>query len=334
MVMQITMYDAIHIYSHHSITSTLQFSLATVFLFAFRKVYTEDSISLLLNRENQLKMITRIQFILNVTLVVATITYNNNSLNDWIVIYHFMLSIMIILGFYILFKYTVSICIQEEYELKTEMLEYQVKVQLEQYNVQTNYIKDLRRLKHDYSNQIKGLHYLLAAGEANQAQEYIKELDSEMVNLNVNYHQYSNHVLIDAILQDIKTRLEKVGGRVEGYLNITDLPLSELQICTIFSNVFNNALEACIRMKSKQRFIYLESAEEGSWTIIKIENSYNGVVVRENGKLKTLKKNQIQHGLGIETVTKIMETVQGSIELREDQVKKVFKVILLFPNHG
>lgn len=332
MVVNITMYDVLHDNYHHSITTTLLFFIATLFLIEFRKIYSEESIAILLNKQTQLRMITSIESILNIMLVIATIVYSNDSLNDWIILYHLFLSIMIIFSFYILFKYTVGVCLQEEYEIKTDLLEHQVKYQLEQYDYQAKYIKDLRQLKHDYSNQIKGLHHLLSAGRWKESQVYIEELDSEMMNINVKYHQYSNNVLIDAMLQDTRVKMEKMGGSLDGQLNIIRLPFTELQICTLFSNILNNAVEACLHMKDNvQRYIYLESIEEETWYIIKIENSFNGKSIKKNGRFQTTKSDQVQHGLGIEKVMNLMESINGTMEIQEDEIKKVFKLILLFP---
>lgn len=330
-VMKTSMFQVIENPIVRSITTIILFVSASIFLLGFRLVFTEEKVNLLVKDTSQVKLITTIQGVLNIVLIFATLIYYYEIDIVWITVYHLQLSIMMVIGFYILFHNCVATCLQKEFKEKEESMKYQIQSQLEQYEIQSRYIKDLRRIKHDYNNQIKGLGYILESNDWQKAKEYVKELGVEINASNLTYVQFSNNNLIDAILQDINTKAQEHGIVFKARVQGESLPFTDLEICTIFSNLMNNALEATAKIKKSLRFIEITSNEVNGFLVIKIENSFDGQLKLANGKLQTLKKNAKQHGIGVQSVERILHEHKGNVEIRTNLETKVFQVFLFIP---
>lgn len=330
-VLETSMYEIIVNPFTRSLTTILLFSSASVFLVMFRKVYSEEKVNVLLANTVQVKMIASVQAVLNVTLVLATLIYSYNINGYWITLYHLLLSTMMIIGFYIVFKYAIGECLQIEFKENEEILKYQIQSQLEQYRKLSQYIKDLRRLKHDYNNQIRGLRFILESGDYEKAKEYVNEMDGEINASNLSYVQFSNHNLVDAIMQDTYSKAQEEHIKFIAKIQVEKIPLTDLELCTVFSNLLNNAVEACRKAEKDKQYIVINSRVVNHFWTIQIINGFNGIVKAEKGKLKTTKIDKHQHGLGIETVEKIIASYDGELEIRPRMEKKEFEVFILLP---
>lgn len=329
--MNVSMHDVISHPMLRSLTTIILFVSVSVFLVFFRMVYSEEKINRLIEEISQVKLITAIQAVLNTTLVGITLVYSYDVNVQWLSFYHFLLSFMMVLGFYVIFKYCVGVCLQKDYQEKEEILKFQIESQLQQYQNQSRYIKDLRRIKHDYNNQMAGLGYIAETGDYEKIREYLRDLSNEVNMSKVSYVQFSNHYLIDAILQDVYIKVRELKIKFEALVSVSILPLSDFEICTVLSNLMNNAIEACQQVEENQRFINVKSDMVGNYWIIKIANSFDGIYEKVNGKLITRKKDKNQHGLGVETVEKVVMEHEGEVQIRPNLKDRIFEVFVFLP---
>ena len=90
-----------------------------------------------------------------------------------------------------------------------------------------------------------------------------------------------------------------------------------MDISTILSNLLDNADSALSKVENgkqlKIRIVYKKGM-----LIISIENSYNGIVLYENGEIVTTKKNRDRHGKGLSNVRKAVEKYNGLLKFTHD----------------
>ena len=73
----------------------------------------------------------------------------------------------------------------------------------------------------------------------------------------------------------------------------------EFQICTVISNLFRNAIEACIQIEDPtQRMMQARIGMYNSQVVIMISNTIKNEVIIQGKKLVTTKKDSRYHGLG------------------------------------
>ncbi len=96
------------------------------------------------------------------------------------------------------------------------------------------------------------------------------------------------------------------------------------------SNLISNAYEAALKSDEKKIKVQMYMQNDGSFIIIKIENSFSGEIVRQGDRLLTTKKDGNIHGVGIESVEKVAEKYDGWVSTSWGN--KSFRTMLVLNN--
>lgn len=164
-----------------------------------------------------------------------------------------------------------------------------------------------RKITHEFMHQIQTLSDLLDQGDQTAAQEYIRHIQCTKSPrlLNVNTH----HPILDAILnQKYQWANEQ---DIEMLLNINDLSsisFSIDELVVLFSNLFDNAIEACMRLPD-QRIIQCNILC-GEDLYISIRNTSPPVMI-VNGMIETSKEPKIEHGFGLGNIKHILSNLNA-----------------------
>jgi sensor histidine kinase regulating citrate/malate metabolism len=95
-----------------------------------------------------------------------------------------------------------------------------------------------------------------------------------------------------------------------------DIPIENTDLCSILSNLLDNAIEASCKL-NENRYINIEMITFKNQFNIKIVNATNGEYKLENGKLKTTKSGDL-HGIGIGHVKSIVESYGGILNVNPE----------------
>ena len=88
------------------------------------------------------------------------------------------------------------------------------------------------------------------------------------------------------------------------------LPVDEINLCLVLSNLLENALEASLRTAPARRRIKLTAYLHGSsLALIQVENTYDGVIREKDGVFLSSKRKG--DGVGIQSVRHIAEKSGG-----------------------
>lgn len=180
---------------------------------------------------------------------------------------------------------------------------------LQYYESQIRLQTELYSLYHDMKKHFFAVSQMKDISEVHT---YIEELYGSLTRAESYYHTGSN--MADIILNDKKQAAQKAQTAMEvvieeGCLSI----LRNEDICTIFVNALDNALEACEKQKSHQRYIVVKAFERQSFLIICIKNSIEHAPQKRRGELVTEKKEHTLHGYGIKSICLAVERYQGEV---------------------
>ena len=88
------------------------------------------------------------------------------------------------------------------------------------------------------------------------------------------------------------------------------LPVDEIDLCLVLSNLLENALEASLRTAPARRRIELTACLHGnSLALIQVENTYDGVIREKGGVFQSSKRKG--DGVGLQSVRHIAEKSSG-----------------------
>ncbi len=309
------------------------FPTALLFLHLMRKTILPDSkLRNFLNNQKQLKIV----IIYELTAIVNLFMINEGRFLSPHVLWYGGVALgacMLIIGMLIaLIYYSIRDTELLEYQWQTKMMEEQYAMQLRHYASYERYTKSFRMFRHDFRHMMITLKTLIQEGDNNKAFTFLDSMYDTMQEKVQMHKKYSDNIVLDAMLQDLANICEENQIRFSFRASIprnTDLTL--INAVRIFSNLTNNAVEACLKTPVSQRFIEITSSNEQGWSTLQVVNSYNGELVIQNGKPVTTKKDKEFHGLGFSIIKESIEHMGGFIIYDTDKEKRTFLIRVHVP---
>lgn len=170
---------------------------------------------------------------------------------------------------------------------------------------------ETRRVRHDMKNHLQSMLYLANEEEYDELKQYLKNLNSSVWQIDMELH--CGNALADAICNE-KNQLAALKGisfEIEGRMP-ENTKLEPVDICTIFANALDNALEALENENLKKRWIKLEISCQGEMIFLRFTNpvSAGGVV---NACGNTTKPDKVNHGFGLQNIKLSADKYNGRI---------------------
>jgi sensor histidine kinase regulating citrate/malate metabolism len=220
-----------------------------------------------------------------------------------------------------------------EYELYTLQLQEQLERQIRHDSSHRKDTEDFRKFKHDYKDMMISVKTLIRNGKNDEALQLMDEIYDTMQAAVSPHRVYSDHVIIDAILQD--TANTCAAKQIEFSARVPFPPkdvLTDLDKVRIFTNIIHNAVEACEKLPDGARYIKIASNYSDDWLFIQIINSYDGKSAYTGKGLETTKNDKYLHGFGLNIVRDIIEgKLEGVVLIETDQMKREFQIKLSIP---
>lgn len=214
--------------------------------------------------------------------------------------------------------------IRAEYEITKEKMNIQYKYYL---NLQESQEK-IKKLYHDMNNHIICIQNIY--GKHELSNKYIEDINNQIKDCRSIFDTKS--IILDVILNEKKSICDKndINFLVDinfskcGFIEITD-------ICSIFSNMIDNAIEACNKIKDSNigKEIKLRGTIINSFFVIKCENTKVNNINLRNNKLITDKEDSFLHGIGVNSVKSSVEKYNGNVEISSDE--NSFTMIIYIP---
>jgi len=174
--------------------------------------------------------------------------------------------------------------------------------------VETMY-KQIRGWRHDYRNHIQTMKVLAANGNMEALKEYLDKLDIDLSTVDTVVK--TGNAMADAILNS-KISLAKsksITVKVDAHIPVK-LKMSELDLCVIIGNLFDNAIEASMALPEDQRIIRVYMDMKNTQLYISFTNfTATGKMPKIGNKFRTTKGKG--HGLGLVRIDNIIERLDG-----------------------
>ena len=186
--------------------------------------------------------------------------------------------------------------------------------------------EELRRFKHDMSNQLVALESYFEQDNRSEGRAHIQALMQWFDEARPTV--YTGNTALDAILSTKKTLAERQGIRFSTLLQIEkDLPIAPVDICVIFGNALDNAIEACGKVKTADKYIDVVMIQQEDEVFCKITNT---TFAPTQGALKTTKADKENHGFGLMNLKRVLEKYDSEpiIETTDCQFTLLFTLFL------
>ncbi|MEA4895055.1 MAG: GHKL domain-containing protein [Oscillospiraceae bacterium] len=250
----------------------------------------------------------------------------------WLAITYYLSCLMVKMLMLFVESHAIRVSVQLEYELNTRQLEEQLSRQMRHYQSYKKYTEKFDAFQHDFKNMMASVSALISNNEYEKALSLINEIHNDLKKSSIVNNTYSNNIIADAIMQDTANLCEVMHIHFEAMVQLPDvLPISDIELVRLLSNIIDNAVEGCCRVPVTERFIKASSTCIEGWISIEITNSYDGLAAYNGEELQTSKPNKLSHGRGLRIVREIVENNGGILYISANQEEKKFSLRLHIP---
>lgn len=188
---------------------------------------------------------------------------------------------------------------------------------------------ELRSFKHDISNKMTALEGYLEAGDTHGALTFVRTLTHRLETIAPMLD--TGNTALDATLSTKKTLAENKGIDFTMTIHVQEnLPIAPEDICTIFGNALDNAIEACLRLdENQQKSIDISLVQLDSVLLCKIVNT---APEQTGNDLSTSKKDTENHGFGIANLRESLAKYDSAPEIEWQQGKFSLSFVLPLKN--
>lgn len=180
---------------------------------------------------------------------------------------------------------------------------------------------EIRGMKHDMKNTIAVIRQL-SVEEKEELQEYLSELDRTFERLDMRFR--TGNAVADTLLNmkyhEAVRLIPDLTMDTDKLLFPQNLKIHSYDIGIILGNAVDNAVEACRKLKDKESeadvFIRLSSLQKGKLLILKVENSFDGRLVKRQQKEFPItdKPDKEHHGMGLANIKNTVEKYDGTMD--------------------
>ena len=189
-----------------------------------------------------------------------------------------------------------------------------------------NMYRQIRGWRHDYRNHIQTMKAYAAAGDWDAVKRYLDLLDDDLATVDT-VIKTGNH-MTDAILNSKISLAKSKGIKIVADAHIpVELKSSEIDLCCIIGNLFDNAIEASVQLPEDQRLIRVYMDMKNTQLYISFTNFTAGRKLQKVGKLFRSTKGS-DHGLGLVRIDSIVERLEGYISRNSEDGAFTTEILL------
>ncbi len=204
----------------------------------------------------------------------------------------------------------------------------QISMQTEYYDALSEQMGEVRAIQHDIRHFVGVIRRLSEERRYEELtkflSDYVEKADPAPLPV------FCENIVANSILGYYSLRFKKRNIPFHCTCQIpVQLPIGDSDLCIVLGNALENAMEACGKQGVHQtRYVSVEARSFTGQFLIKITNTYNGIVNwQDDSYLST--KSGASHGLGLQNIKKVVSGAKGMIKIEHNT--EAFTLMAAFP---
>ena len=211
-------------------------------------------------------------------------------------------------------------------KIEKQISAYQSELIETHYREVENMYRQIRGWRHDYRNHIQTMKAYAAAGDLPAIRQYLDLLDEDLTTVDTVIK--TGNPMTDAILNS-KISLAKsrhIPVVADAHIPVK-LKSSEIDLCCIIGNLFDNAIEASMKLPEDKRLIRVYMDMKNTQLYISFTNFTAGnKLVKQGGLFRSTKGEG--HGLGLVRIDAIVERLDGYLSRNSEDGAFTTEILL------
>ena len=169
-------------------------------------------------------------------------------------------------------------------------------------------IEEARQARHDMRHHFNQISALAEEGDLSKIQEYLAKATLRIPNLDMNFCE---NRAADSVIGYYCALARREGIPFQSRIDLpAQLPVDEIDMCLVLSNLLENALEASLRTAPARRRIDVQAYMHAQrLMLIQVENAFDGEIQEKSGVFQSAKRKG--SGVGVQSVRRIAEKNGG-----------------------
>lgn len=190
-----------------------------------------------------------------------------------------------------------------------------------------NMYQTMRGWRHDYRNHIQVLKAYAANGDLDAIRTYLDELDTDLSAVDMVIK--TGNKMADAIINSKNSlaRSKDIPVKADAHIPVA-LTISELDLCIIIGNLFDNAIEASLALPKEKRLIRVYMNMKNTQLYMSFTN-FTAVKKQEKNNGRFLSSKGTGHGFGLIRIDNIVERYGGYLSRNSED--NAFTTEILLP---
>ena len=211
-------------------------------------------------------------------------------------------------------------------KMDKQIASYQQELMETHYHEVDNMYRQIRGWRHDYRNHIQTMKAYAASENWEAIRRYLDLLDDDLVAVDTVIR--TGNPMTDAILNSkiSLARSKNIQVEADAYIPVK-LKLSEIDLCCIIGNLFDNAIEASENLPEAQRVIRVYMDMKGTQLYISFTNFTAGKKIKKEGKRFRSTKGK-GRGFGLARMDAIVERLNGYISRNSEDGAFTTEILL------
>lgn len=232
--------------------------------------------------------------------------YTGRVLQCYIVL-SFVLLIVLLL-FYAMFL-MMAVSLNRNARLQQE--NHLLSLQQERYKNLCMAIEEARQARHDIRHHFVQLSALAEQGDMEKIKKYLLAATGKISDYNLHFCE---NQAVDSVFGYYSTLAKRENIPFHALVSLSaDLSIDEIDLCLVFSNLLENAIQASVKTEPARRKINVEVyPHHNHLLLIHVENTFDGKIQQKNNIFQSSKHSG--NGIGIESVRHITDKNGGACD--------------------
>ena len=210
---------------------------------------------------------------------------------------------------------------KERLAAQLEMMEAQAYRELEYYHSIDEKIQEIRKIRHDFNNQLQTAYCMIAKGQAKgrkTALQLLEQLERQIERSAPPV--FCPNLIVNVILEEKSRLAEKQGITMKISVSLPErLNMEKADLCSIFSNLLDNAVHAAA-LAPAAKIVVVRAWLKAGYCMVKVKNTYGTADVPDR------EKNTEHQGIGLFILRSVAEKYDG--ELTIEKTDSVFEAVV------
>lgn len=211
-------------------------------------------------------------------------------------------------------------------KIDKQLASYQQELIETHYQEVDNMYQQMRGWRHDYRNHIQTMKAYAASEDWDAIRQYLDLLDEDLTTVDTVIK--TGNPMTDAILNSKISLARSKNIQVVADAHIPlKLKSSELDLCCILGNLFDNAIEASLKLPEEERMIRVYMDMKNTQLYISFTNFTATGKLKKQGNLFRSTKGD-GHGFGLVRIDAIVERLDGYISRNSEEGAFTTEILL------